>query len=180
MAFFSRLKNSIKYLPVFLSITFLTSCLDTVPFVDLNRYGGLWYEIAGYPSSFNEGLVGTTATYGLLGDGTVSVYNRAFVGTCDGEETSITGYAIAEDDSNSKLTVKLEIFPGVFTDGNYWVILLDEENYSYAVVSDPTMQSLFILNREPTMEPKLLDAIINGLILAGYDKERIQLTPQCG
>ena len=175
----NRLKKFTNYVPLFFTTTLLSGCLETVPYVDIKRYSGLWYEIASYPSTFSTNLVGTTATYGLLGDGTVSVLNQAFKASCDGEPTQISGYAIAEDATNSKLSVKLEIAPGIFTNGNYWIIALDEKNYSYAVVSEPTMQNLFILNRQPHMDEKLLNAIIKALTFAGFDEERIQLTPQC-
>jgi apolipoprotein D and lipocalin family protein len=176
----AKSKKFIKYFSIVFVISLLTSCLDTVPYVDLKRYSGLWYEIASYPSDFNQGLVGTNATYEVLGDGTVSVYNRAYIGKCDGEETSITGYAIAEDETNSKLSVNLEVRPGVFSEGQYWIIALDPKNYSFAVVSEPTMQNLFILSREPTMDKKLLKTIITALVLAGFEQDKIQLTPQCG
>ena len=44
---------------------------QTVDFVDVEEYMGLWYEIASYPQFFNQGLVGTTAEYTLLEDGRV-------------------------------------------------------------------------------------------------------------
>ena len=37
----------------------------TVKNVDINRYLGKWYEIARFPHSFEEDLVGVTATYNL-------------------------------------------------------------------------------------------------------------------
>ena len=43
--------------------------LETVNFVDLNRYVGKWYEIARYPNSFQKSCVGSMATYSLRDDG---------------------------------------------------------------------------------------------------------------
>jgi len=37
--------------------------IETVEAVDLNRYQGLWYEIARFPVFFEEGCVGVTAEY---------------------------------------------------------------------------------------------------------------------
>ena len=48
----------------------------TVPSLDLNRYMGLWYEIARYENRFEHGLVDVTATYMLRPDGTIRVENR--------------------------------------------------------------------------------------------------------
>ena len=63
----------------------------TVAFVDLTRYAGLWYEIARYPTAFDEDAVAVTAEYTLNDDGTVAVLNKGLVGSLDGEPTSIQG-----------------------------------------------------------------------------------------
>ncbi|UCD66909.1 MAG: lipocalin family protein, partial [Deltaproteobacteria bacterium] len=66
----------------------LTSCitmdmsnmkpLETVNFVDINRYIGEWYEIARYEHRFQEGCVGSKATYSLRDDGKITVVNECF------------------------------------------------------------------------------------------------------
>ena len=55
------------------------SCMppETVDYVDLEQYAGLWYEIARYPVPFDEDTVAVTAEDTLLGDGTVHVLNKA-------------------------------------------------------------------------------------------------------
>jgi apolipoprotein D and lipocalin family protein len=52
--------------------------LHTVPSVDLNRYLGVWYEIASYPAWFQKGCTGSTADYSLLPNGRIQVINRCF------------------------------------------------------------------------------------------------------
>lgn len=65
----------------------------TVPSVDLDRYAGLWYEIARYPNGFERNCTGVTAEYGLNSDGTVLVTNTCFKGSLDGEKTVAEGKA---------------------------------------------------------------------------------------
>ncbi len=48
---------------------------SVVPNLDLERYMGTWYEIGRYDISFEKGLVGVTANYKLLDNGTVQVIN---------------------------------------------------------------------------------------------------------
>ncbi|MDV7399421.1 lipocalin family protein, partial [Arthrospira platensis SPKY1] len=81
----------------FLSIAGLTlfSCssvkkLETVPFVDLERYAGVWYEISAFPIPPEKGCRCVTATYGATNKGYVTVLNRCVRG---GKETSIEGKA---------------------------------------------------------------------------------------
>jgi apolipoprotein D and lipocalin family protein len=51
--------------------------LKVVDHVDVNRYVGTWYEIAKMPVFFQRDCAGgTTATYKLLKEGTISVVNR--------------------------------------------------------------------------------------------------------
>jgi len=50
--------------------------LQTVAFVDMDRYLGKWYEIARYPHSFEEECYGATAFYKKKKDGTIKVINQ--------------------------------------------------------------------------------------------------------
>ena len=50
--------------------------LRAIPYVDLARYSGLWYEIARLPNSFETHCVQSTAEYNLRLDGQVNVINR--------------------------------------------------------------------------------------------------------
>jgi apolipoprotein D and lipocalin family protein len=152
--------------------------LETVEYVDLEQYAGLWYEIARYPVPFDEDTVAVTAEYTLLDDGTVHVLNRGLVGDLNGPPTSIEGIArVAEPVSQAKLRVSFDR-PGLdLIEGDYWIIEL-EEDYSHAVVSDPLRFTLYILSRTPTMDPALYDTLLQNLEERGFNRERIAPTPQ--
>ena len=88
------------------------SPLPVVPYVDLNRYTGTWYEIARYPNSFQEGCVGSKATYTLRDDGKISVLNECYDKAFDGRIKSAKGKAwVADKVTNAKLRVS---FFGLF------------------------------------------------------------------
>ena len=55
-----------------------TKSLAPVDGFDLERYTGLWYEVARFPHRFERGLVAVTAEYTIQEDGSVSVTNRGF------------------------------------------------------------------------------------------------------
>ena len=77
--------------------------VQTVPFVDLNRYVGLWYEIARYTKWFERGLTDVTAKYLLAGD-YIQVINSGYR---KGKLTTTTGKAyIVEGSGNAKLKVR--------------------------------------------------------------------------
>lgn len=50
--------------------------LKTVKKVELDRYLGLWYEIARIDQTFQKGCVASTAEYSLKDDGRIKVLNK--------------------------------------------------------------------------------------------------------
>ncbi len=151
---------------------------ETVSYVDLARYAGKWYEIAKYPVFFERGLVGVTAEYTLLGDGSVRVVNRGFRGTFDGPEARIEGKAtVADSQTNAKLVVQFGPIPLNLLGPNYWIIDLGED-YEYAVVSDGCRSTLWILSRTPQMDEALYNDIVQRLAQRGFDIDRLEPMPQ--
>ena len=93
--------------------------LPVVPYVDLKRYTGTWYEIARYPHRFQEGCVGSKATYTLRDDGKISVLNECYDKTFTGKIRSAKGKAwVVDKKTNAKLKVS---FFWPFS-GDYWII----------------------------------------------------------
>ena len=147
--------------------------LDTVPYVDLNQYLGVWYEIASYPMFFQRGCVATKATYSMLPEGNIRVLNECRKESFDGPLKKAEGVARGADPkTNSKLEVKFFLFWG-----NYWIIDLDEE-YQFAVVSEPRMKYLWILSRTPVMKEDVYQGILQRLKEKGFDLSRLKMTPQ--
>lgn len=151
---------------------------ETVPHVDIQRYVGLWHEIASNQVFFNEGLVGVTAEYAVLNEQQISVINSGYEGTIDeANKTSINGVAtVVDTETNSKLKVQFDMFLGALFKGNYWIVLLDEENYEYAVVTDNRQFTLFILSRTPEMTTDRYNAILAALADKQVDTSRLKVT----
>jgi apolipoprotein D and lipocalin family protein len=140
----------------------------------LQRYAGVWYEIASYPAPFQAGCTGTTAEYVLGDDGRVSVVNRCRDGRLDGPMRTVQGTArVVDPETNAKL--KVSFFPPF--EGDYWIIGLDED-YQWAVVGEPSRRYLWILSRSPTMDESVYQSIISGLPDQGYDPSRLARTEQ--
>lgn len=152
---------------------------QTVANVDIEQYLGRWYQVAGYPFFPTNDLYSVSAEYALLPNGNVSVLNKGFEGGFDGPMNTIAGEArIVDPQTNAKLAVRFpEILGGIF-EGQYWIIRLDEENYTYAVVTDSRRRTLFILSRTPTVEDAFLVNLVSGLEQDGFDPDRIVTFPQ--
>ncbi|MAN89767.1 MAG: lipocalin [Hyphomonadaceae bacterium] len=150
----------------------------TVPSVDLDRYAGLWYEIARYPNGFERNCTGVTAEYGLNSDGTVSVTNTCFKGSLDGEKTVAEGKArIVEGSGNSKLKVKFAPAWVPFAEGDYWVLAL-EPDYSAALVGSPDGKYLWILSRTAQLDGKTLERLKTRAEELGYETAPLEMTLQ--
>ena len=148
--------------------------LPVVPYVDLNRYAGTWYEIARYPNSFQEGCVGSRATYTLRDDGKISVLNECYDKTFHGKIRSAKGKAwVIDKETNAKLKVS---FFWPFS-GDYWIIDLGK-NYEYAVIGHPKRKYLWILSRTREMEGEVYNTILSRLQEKHYDTSRLIKTMQ--
>lgn len=147
---------------------------ETVKKVDLNKYLGTWHDIAHLPFSYQADCYNTTATYALLPNGDISVENKCRLKSFDGEEKKAVGKAwIVDKNSNAKLKVQ---FFWPFR-GDYWILELDDE-YKWSLVGSPNHYYLWILSREPSLEPAVYDEIVKKAKLKGYDVSRLIKTPQ--
>jgi apolipoprotein D and lipocalin family protein len=141
-----------------------TTPLATVERVDLDRYLGRWYEIARYDHSFERGCQGVTATYSKNPDGSIKVVNACRKDALDGPLDTAEGSATPQNAENSKLSVTF-FWPFA---GDYWVIGLADD-YSWALVGEPSGRYLWILSRTPQISPELRADLIAKLQAKGYN-----------
>jgi apolipoprotein D and lipocalin family protein len=144
----------------------------TVDYVNLERYAGLWHQIAFYPTRFQgDCTIDTTATYTLRPDGKVGVLNECT--KTNGKRKSIEGKArIVDEKTQAKLKVKFFWFAPA---GDYWIIDLGP-NYEYAVVGTPNRKYLWILSRTPTMDRVTYEKILERIQAQAFDIGKIQIT----
>jgi len=149
-----------------------TPDLQTVPYVDIERYLGKWHEIALYPNWFEEGCFASIAFYEKMEDGKIKVINQCRIKGPQGPLKEAIGVAeITDKQSNAKLKVQF-FWP---FKGDYWIIDLDE-NYQYVIVSEPSRQYLWILSRTPKMQPELLEKLKRKIQGKGFDLNYLQAT----
>ena len=152
--------------------------VTTVTAVDLERYAGLWYEVAKIPNRFQKQCArGTTAEYTLREDGRISVVNRCFKN--DGSLDDANGVAkVIDTSTNAKLEVSFVSFLGwrPFW-GDYWVIGLDE-NYEWVVVGTPDRKYGWVLARTPTLDESTMQEVRRILTTNGYQWDTFEVSVQ--
>lgn len=142
--------------------------------VDLERYLGRWYELARYENRFERGCEGVTAEYSTRPDGMIGVLNTCRDGAPGGEAKVANGRAkVVEGSEGAKLKVS---FFGPFF-GDYWV--LDRaDDYSWAIVGEPSGKFLWILSRDPAPGEAVIDRHIARAAALGYDTAMIRRVRQ--
>ena len=148
--------------------------LEAVSYLDLQKFQGIWYEIAHNPWFPENNCFSMIAHYELIKDKKIEVTNICRKNGFDGEISKIKGKAWLVDPTiNSKWEVQF-IWPFTL---DYWVIDL-EEDYKYAVIGEPEKENIWILSRKPIMEKSLLVKIIKKMEIKGYDLSDLILMPQ--
>ncbi len=164
---------------VFLLILLLVGCAVNPPSgivpingFELNRYLGQWYEIARLDHSFERGLSNVTATYSLRDDGGVKVLNRGYdEQSKQWREAEGRAYFTGEPTAGS---LKVSFFGPFY--GGYHIIALDKANYSYAMISGPNRDYLWILARSKQLPPPtVLDDLLKQAKSLGYATEQLIL-----
>ncbi len=157
--------------------------LTVVPEIDINRYMGVWYEVARLPNSFQSHCAGDiTATYSLMDDGRIKVVNR-----CRKEDGSMSvaeGVAKRASDDGPMTKLKVRFAPAIlswlpFVWGDYWIIDLSPD-YRYAVIGEPARKYFWILSRMPTMGEPTIEGILARAREKGYDLTNLIRTKNSG
>lgn len=154
--------------------------VQSVQQLDAMRYAGTWFEVARLPNSLQARCVGdATTTYKPQRDGTMRVIQRCRDGNDQWVVATARAVGLGEP---SGARMKLSYLPAWLdwlpaTRGDHWVVMLDDE-YRYAVVSEPNRENLWILSRSPQLDAATYDRIVSQLRSARYPVDQLIPTPQ--
>jgi apolipoprotein D and lipocalin family protein len=145
-----------------------TGPLIPVKDFQLDKYLGMWYEIARMPSPFEKDLVKVTATYKLRNDGKVDVINEGYKSTKDNKKKIAHGKAKFSGAKDIGY-LKVSFFGPFYAD--YIIVSLDSENYQYALVASG--KYLWILSRTPQLAQPVLDSLLSKAKELGFDVQKL-------
>ena len=151
--------------------------ITDVPFAVMR----IQYEIARLPNRFQDKCAGdVAATYSLREDGGLAVVNQCR--TKDGRVDQVEGVARRADPQGpaSRLRVRfapawLSFVPWVW--GDYWILELDRD-YRFALIGEPSRKYLWILARDPALDPGAYEALVSRAAALGFDTSRLVRTAQ--
>lgn len=137
--------------------------------IDLNAFAGKWYSLYSIPTLMDKNWKQTTETYTLVDDDHYDVYTTYHKEGKD-EEKSITS-KLFFDEKHPDGEMKAQ-FLWPFKIG-YRIIELAED-YSYVVVGHPDEKYLFIMARNPDLDPNIVIELIEISRANGYDIEKLE------
>lgn len=164
-----------KRWPMLVFLFLLSGCVGIPPNVQpvqnfqLDRYLGRWYEVARLDHSFERGLSKVSADYSLRDDGGVRVINRGYnAEKGEWKEAEGKAYFVQTPDVGY---LKVSFFGPFY--GSYVVFALDQENYQYAMISGPDTDYLWILARQPQLDPSVKSSLIEKAKSLGFATEQL-------
>jgi apolipoprotein D and lipocalin family protein len=136
---------------------------------DMQKYLGVWYEIARLEHSSEKGLSDITATYSLRDDGGIKVVNRGYdSGKDEWRVAEGKAYPVESPDTGY---LKVSFFGPFY--GSYVVFDLDKIGYQYSFVTGPDKNYLWLLSRTPRASNEVLTRFISEAGKLGYDIDKL-------
>lgn len=149
--------------------------------LDTQRFSGTWFEVARLHNQDEADCASdVTAHYEPQADGMLKVTQSCR--SASGRIETNVGHAWPAQQHGSYAQLKVSFLPRWLQwlplgQDERWVVMLDP-GYRYAVLSDPTRRSLWVLSRAPTLPADELGRIVDRLSAAGYPTRQLVLTQQ--
>lgn len=148
--------------------TVAAQSVTPVPKLDLNRFAGVWYQVARLPNKAEKSCTGQPTVLYALGDKANSFQMGTF---CQGkndvaEETDSHG---KQDKSGNGL---LKVSHLVLLSTKYDVFAIGAA-YEWALVGTPNHKSLSVLYRNPVIAPDLMAQLESKASAEGFHTEKL-------
>jgi len=147
--------------------------LETVDYVDLQRFMGDWYVIANIPTPFEKDAHNPIETYKLDGDGTIATTFTFNKDSFEGEEKEFSSRGFVRNkDTNATWGVQF-VWP---IKADYRVIYLDSD-YQYTVIGRKARDYLWIMARDVEISDEKLKELVDFAVSQGYEADKIEIAP---
>ncbi len=139
--------------------------------IDLPRYMGTWHEIAYIPNFAQKGCTDTAVHYRLRGSGGFDLVNACWKGDA---YKPFRGKATPAG-TGERFQIKILWF----FKADYWIVDVDSD-YRWALVGTPKRDQLWVISRDPVLDPALYEEILSRARAKGFDTGKLVRTVVTG
>lgn len=148
--------------------------MQTVSYVDLERFMGDWYVIANIPTFLEKGAHNAVENYALNPDGSIATTFTFRDGSFDGPVKMYTPTGFVEDtDTNAKWGMRF-VWP---VKADYRIVYLDDD-YTQTIIGRNKRDHVWIMARTPTIPEADYRELLDRAEALGYDPGEIECVPQ--
>ena len=148
--------------------------MDTVDYVDLERFMGDWYVIANIPTFLEKGAHNAIENYAMNDDGSIATTFTFRDGSFDGEEKEYNPKGFVLDTETNALWGMRFVWP---IKADYRIVYLDDE-FTQTIVGRQARDFVWIMARTPTISDSDYDRLVEFVESLGYDITQLQRAPQ--
>lgn len=148
--------------------------METVDFVDLNRFMGDWYVIANIPTFLEKNAYNAVETYAMNDDGSIQTTFTFRKGSFDGEQKEFNPKGFVTNTQTNATWGMRFVWP---IKADYRIIFLDED-YSMTVIARQKRDFLWIMARTPNISTADYQKLVDLAESVGYDVSKILRVPQ--
>jgi apolipoprotein D and lipocalin family protein len=148
--------------------------METVDYVDLERFMGDWYVIANIPTFLEKGAHNAIERYELNDDGTIATTFTFRDGSFDGEEKQYNPKGFVRDTESNAIWGMRFIWP---IKADYRIVYLDD-NYSQTIIGRQKRDFVWVMAREPVISESEYQMLLGVVESLGYDVSRVERVPQ--
>lgn len=161
------------------SALLVTSCshhapMDTVDYVDLDRFMGDWYVVANIPTFLEKNAHNAVESYSMNSDGTIATTFRFRDGGYDGKQKEYHPKGFIENTATNATWGMRFIWP---IKADYRIVYLDKD-YTKTVIGRSARDYVWVMAREPVLTDEEYSEIVQFIADIGYDTTKLQRVPQ--
>ena len=148
--------------------------MDTVDYVDLDRFMGDWYVVANIPTPFEKGAHNAVERYDRNPDGTIATTFTYNDGSFDGKQKVMRPKGFILDPKTNARWGMQFIWP---IKADYRVIYLDDD-YQLTVIGRAKRDYVWVMSRSPNFSDAEFERMKAFIQSVGYDPSKLQRCPQ--
>jgi apolipoprotein D and lipocalin family protein len=148
--------------------------MDTVDHVDLDRFMGDWYVIAGIPTFLEKDIYNAVESYERGEDNRIETTFTFRKGSFDGDEKTYTPTGFVGADPSNAVWGMRFVWP---IKADYRIVYLDDA-YTQTVIGRNKRDYVWIMARTPQISSDDYANLVRFVDELGYDISKIREVPQ--